>query len=451
MRMLVVGYPLPNARIDNYNVLTAPSYFDYDAVVVDPAGITRIVRDLVEEGHEFQADDGRAIVNGPTSSMAISAAEQVRRRFDETQRFLENGGLVLVLGRPNATVSGLFGFEGCDRYSWLPAPAGVAWGPPFLRAADGKTVRILADEHPLAPLLRDFRSDVAYRVTIDDRQPAVRQSGKVIANGGAGSPIAVEFQVMNGRVIFIPVPTEQTGSVRTEVADALVTACERLLSDPVTVDAPYWTRSQPLPGLEQVEAELEEAEASLAEVEARVETVRERHDALAAHRRVLWADGPLFSAAVAGALQLLGFPVVSQPGEPLVIENEGVRAFVECESSSQQVVEWPYIRLQRRLEERLLKEGERARGIVVVNGKREWAPEQREDPFSEPLRIACENYRYCLLTGETLFALIQRALGGADDAALTGIRRRILGTAGLLATDAALGEVEEGRESGPIF
>jgi hypothetical protein len=451
MRMLVVGYPLPHARIDNYNVLTAPSYFDYDAVLVDPAGITRVVRDLVEEGHEFEASDGRAVVNGPTSSVAVSAAEQVRRRFDETQRFLENGGLVIVLARPNAIINGLFGFEGCDRYSWLPAPAGVAWAPPFLRPADGKTIRILLDDHPLAPVLRDFRSEFSYRATIDDRQAAVRQAGRVIANGGAGTPIAVEFQVLNGRVIFIPVPTEQTGSVRTDIAEALVRAADRLLSDPVTVEPPHWTRGLPLPGLEQVEAELEEAEAELKEVEERVESVRERHDALAAHRRVLWADGPLFSTAVAGALQVLGFTVASQPGEPLVVETEGMRAFVECESSHQQVVEWPYIRLQRRLEERLLKEGQQMKGIVVANGKREWAPEQREDPLSEPLRIACENYRYCLLTGETLFALIQRALGGADDAALTGIRRRVMGAAGLLATDAALGEVEEGRESGPIF
>lgn len=36
MRILSIGYPLPNMAIDNYNPLTAPSYCDYDALIIDP-------------------------------------------------------------------------------------------------------------------------------------------------------------------------------------------------------------------------------------------------------------------------------------------------------------------------------------------------------------------------------------------------------------------------------
>ncbi|MEZ4482119.1 MAG: hypothetical protein R3B97_13390 [Dehalococcoidia bacterium] len=35
MRLLVVGFPMPEPRIDNYNPFNAPSFFDYDAMVVD--------------------------------------------------------------------------------------------------------------------------------------------------------------------------------------------------------------------------------------------------------------------------------------------------------------------------------------------------------------------------------------------------------------------------------
>ena len=96
MRVLVIGYPLPDMAIDNYNVFTAPSYADYDALVVDPASITSDAQRLVKEGANFEAFDGRPVINAPTSASAVSAADQIRRRADETRRMLESGATVVV-------------------------------------------------------------------------------------------------------------------------------------------------------------------------------------------------------------------------------------------------------------------------------------------------------------------------------------------------------------------
>lgn len=453
MRLLVIGYPLPHGDIDNYTPLNAPSYFDYDAVFVDPASVTRVAALLQEEGQEFEAHDGRPVVNAASTATAVSAADQLRRRAEETQRFLEKGGVVLVMARPNATQAGVVGFEGCDRYHFLPAPAGLAWGPPYLRAAEGKTIRVSADHHPLAGFLRDFRKDIAYRAVFDDRQPALRQAGaKVIARGGADAPIAVEFPVLEGRVIFLPALTEEIGQVRMQMADRLVDVVRQLQRQAPAEEPPYWARSLALPGLEQVEAALEEAEAEAGAARARVAAARERHDHLADYRRLLTDDGPGLAAAVAGALELLGFARQSGGEEPLTVASEGQVAFVECEASRKEVVEWPYVRLQRRLEERLLQQGEQLKGVVVANGYRLLSPEDRSQQYTDALRVACENYRYCLLTGETLFALVKRALGGAGEAELTGMRRRVLATAGLLSLEAALGEAEQAAgDAGPIF
>ena len=54
------------------------------------------------------------------------------------------------------------------------------------------------------------------------------------------------------------------------------------------------------------------------------------------------------------------------------------------------MVEWPYIRLQRRLEERLLKSGEQFAGVIVANGFRMTDTSSREEPVATTLRIACE-------------------------------------------------------------
>jgi hypothetical protein len=451
MRILSIGYALPNVDIDNYSVLTAPSYFDYDAMVIDPASITTVVRQVLEEGHVYEAHDGRVVVNAQSTAAAVSIGDQVRRRTEETQRLLEAGGTVIVMGRPNATITGVVGFEGCDRYSWLPAPAGVSWSPPFIRAAEGRTLRVVDEQHPLATVLRNFRSEVAYRAVFDERQITLRQAGRIFATGGAGAPTGMDLSVLSGRVIFIPALGDSIGGIRSSIAEGLVAAVQQLVGVDAGEPPPYWVRGIALPGLEQVEAELEEAESAANDAKARVEAVRERHDELAAHRRLFWSQGTALANATADALRLFGFTITSVPREPMVIEGEDRLAMVETEGSKEQVVEWPYVRLQRRLEERMLKTGESAAGIVVVNGRRGEDLEARGEQYTEALRIACENYRYCLVTGETLFSLVQRALGGADEAALTGIRRRLLGTHGLLTPEAAMGEVSENKDAGPIF
>ena len=453
MRILSIGFPLPNMAVDNYNPLTAPSYNDYDALIVDPASVTKVAKDLAEEGTEFEAFDGRPIINAPTTASAVSAHDQFRRRADETRRLLDTGGLVVVFARPDAVQGGILGFEGLDRYHWLPAPGGLSWGPPYLKPAEGKTVRIAGfEEHPFITVLREHRNDVGYRAMFDDRQAEVRRTGRVLATGGAGIPIAVEFPVLGGRVLFLPVMADNPYANRTDLAQSLVDACVRHAGSEFGAQEPYWLRTQALPGLEQVEAELEEAQSAAAEAESRVVAIRERHDSLARHRRLLWEGGQPFAGAVVEALRLLGFTVEHTAGEPITLEHEGVRAFVELESAREQVVEWPYIRLQRRLEDHLLKQSESLKGIVIANGYREKDPEQREEELSMPLRVACENYRYSLVSTRTLFELIKRTLAGADDAQLLAFRRRLVQGYGLLTQETFLGEApEESASTGPIF
>ncbi len=450
MRLLSIGCPLPNPEIDNFTVFTAPSFSDYAVVLVDPENITAVARRLIEENAEFMAYDGRPVVNGATTAAAVSAADQVRRRQEETAHLLEAGGTVIVLARPNATQAGIVGFEGLDRYSWLPAPPGVTWNPPFLRAGEGETIRIVRDEHPFAGLLREFRKEFAYRAWLDDRQQAIRQHGHVFARGGSDVAIGMEFRVLAGRVLFLPVLRDTTASTRTKVAQALLDAVRHLLELDEEAQPPYWTRTLAIPGLEQVEAELERAEAEAKAAAERAAAVQARHQELVALRRLLWGEQRSFAATVARALELLGFERASPPGEPLAVRSEDGEAFVEAESSADVVVEWPYIRLQRRLEAELLSHGRAPKGIVVVNGFRGDPPERRGQQFTDQLRIACENYRFTLITGETLFAMVQRVLAGETDA-VARMRRRLLRWSGLLDREHALAEGSEEPEKGPLF
>ena len=455
MRILTIGYSLPNQLVDNHTVLNAPSITDYEAAFVDPENFTRAPLDLLEGRREFTAHDGRPVHNGATSAAAVSIADQLRRRGAEAERFLDQGGALFVVGRPNATVAGVTGFEGCDRFSWLPAPEGAAWGPPHLRAAEGKTIRIADDQHPLSDALREFRQHLSYRAVLDPALAKAGSKARVIALGGSALPVAAEFPVLAGRVVMTPVFANVTGPTRAKLAQALVDAISEVAAGATAETPPSWTRTLALPGSEELEAEAREAEEAEAEASARTEAARDRLARLTAHRRLLWASGPAFAEAVREGLALLGLRAVSERGEPLAVadaEGDGdtPTAFVEVESVREAAAEWPYVRLQRRLERHLLEDGAQLRGIIVVNGKRHLNPSARREEFTAALRAACENYGYALLTGRTLFALVTRALeeGGVDGAPFEAAGRRLLHARGLVGTERALGEADEPDEAG---
>lgn len=439
--ILSVGFPLPNYRVDNYNMLTAPSFFDYEAIVIDPASITADAAKLMDGTGTYEGRDGRPVVNGATTAAAVSGADMIRRRAEETQRLLDNGGTLMVVARPNAVVHGLIGFEGCDRYSWLPAPAGLHWGPPLLKAAEGTTIRVVDEDHPLSNVLRNFRKNLVYRAIFDDRNAAFRAAGRVLGAGGSNVPIAVEFEVLSGRVVFLPAVSDSMGQQRTQFAEALCDVIRDLQSAAQAGEKPHWLGSIPLPGIDTAETTLTAARTARESAESELTSAEERYEELARHRRVLWESGPGLQAAVIDALRMLGFEV-KEEAEGVIVEHDGKTLMLETEGSREQVVEWPYVRLQRRLEERLLKKGETHGGLIVVNGQRLTAPESRPQQFTDALRIACENYRYCLMTGATLFALVKRVLEGATDADLLGVRRRIVAAIGLIDEETAVGDKE---------
>ena len=62
MRILSLGFPLPGAPIDNHTFANAPTFFDYDAIVVDTAALSRLIEQVVDGSEEHTTRSGDRIV-----------------------------------------------------------------------------------------------------------------------------------------------------------------------------------------------------------------------------------------------------------------------------------------------------------------------------------------------------------------------------------------------------
>ena len=96
MRILSLGHALPDSQVDNYNWGSALSFFDYDAMVVDPAlAVSSFIEGVTKQGGSFTTYTDEPVEDGTTTATTVGLADLLRRRQDETQRLLGRGGLIV--------------------------------------------------------------------------------------------------------------------------------------------------------------------------------------------------------------------------------------------------------------------------------------------------------------------------------------------------------------------
>jgi hypothetical protein len=435
MRILSLGQGLPDANIDNFNWASALSFYDYDAIVVDPAeAVSALVEGLVRGEGDFQTYDDIPIADGPTSSDTVGLADLLRRRRDETEKLLARGGLVVVFGYPDVPHPKVAGFTGCHRYYWLPAPTGTDYGAGFVKAASGRHVKVVDYEHPFANYLDARRDDVLYRASFAEGATGF-PGARVVGRSAGDTAICIDVPVGGGRVIFVPaLPPRLSGSDRGAAASHLVAAIRNTLLTSAEGSAPDWVGQVTLPGLDASRRRMEDAEAKLDELEAELDEARNEYRATELYRRVLWQEGKYgFELPVREALKLLGLTEYSTPDMPGRFAYKGDQLMVEAESSTGAVGMDPHYRLRQRIEERIVDDArEPPRGLIVVNGYREIEPARREQEHLDALRVASESMRYCVITASQLFEAVKDKLEGRGDA--DAFCQKLLTTDGVLVT-----------------
>lgn len=435
MRILTLGCALPDSSIDNYDWASAPSFFDYDAIVVEPQqAISKMIAEVVNgTGETPLTYDDEAVLDGPSTADTIGLADLLRRRRDETERLLSRGGLVVVFAYPDVAHNSVSAFTGAHRYYWLPAPEGKDYGTSYLKPAGGTQVRPIDYQHPFADYLESLSNSIQYRALFSE--PGL--NGHVIGRSPGGAAIAVEIAVGGGRVIFLPALPPRIGpGERANVAGLMVTAVRNALLLGAEEGAPSWVQDVSVPGITEARERAETAEGALEAAEIEADEARNAYRALDRYRRILWQEGKYgYDLPVRDALSALGLPTYAGVDEPASFYYDGGYVFLETESSSDAVGMDPHYRLRQRLEKRIAEASDRPRGVIVINGHRHDPPESRGQQYTDALRVAAESMRYCVVTAHRVFEAVRDHLEGKGDDA--GFVKRLIETEGIFGASEA--------------
>lgn len=245
MRTLVIGISLPHVSFDNYSFLAAPCPFDYPRLVVEMAGVSRVVEEVVAGSVEHRTVDGERVVNAPGGPQELSLGELLRRRRLEAERFLARGGVAACFAYPDVPVPGVEGLADWHRYDWLPEPEGLHYRQHLIGGYGKLGVELEDAAHPFAPYIEAFGRRLAYRAYVEDGALAAVEGARVFARSPGGAVVGVELPAGGGRVVLLP-PLDRVDPAkdRTELAAALFECLERLPAGEGSPQPPEWIRKE---------------------------------------------------------------------------------------------------------------------------------------------------------------------------------------------------------------
>ena len=385
---------MPGVRVDNYNFISAPSFFDYDALVVDLGALSKLIDGVLDGSVEAATFADRPVRAETAATGAIALADVLARRSDEVARLLENDGVVVVFAQPPRahTVGGTT----LDDLYWLG-------DPPKLVAAEGTLIEIADHEHPVAPFLSAQQSNISYRAEIAG-------AATVIARSYGGAAIAAEIARERGRVVVLPPPKSiPTGEARYAMSEALQAGIRRMVGVMGEGREPRWAAAYAA----KLPAELSDEDR-------------------ARWLRLLWQEGQLgLEDIVLDALKLIGFDVYANSPEALEIRAQGANVLLEIDASDGAVGLAAHYRLRQRIERAAERGGGPPRGLIVINGHRHEPPSQRAPQATPALATLAETMSYAVAPASALFEAVASKLAG-DDAAADAFRARLMSERGLL-------------------
>jgi hypothetical protein len=393
-RILSLGFPMPGVRVDNYSFISAPSFFDYDAIVVNVAALSKLFSGVLDGSVEAMTFADRPVRAVAGAEGAIALADVIQRRRDEASQMLANGGVIALFAYP-AQKHDVPGLGVVDDLHWLThAPA--------FSPAEGDHVELQDDAHPIAPFLIAQRDNISYRARIES-------PNTVIARSVGGAAVAAELASATGRIVGLPaLKSLPAGEARYAMSDALQAGLRRMLGVMAEGREPPW----------------------MAEYAARLP-----HDLSADERarwcRLLWQEGQLGLEDVAlDALKLIGFDVYASNPDALELRSQGTLVLLEIEGGSEAVGLAPHYRLRQRIERTVERGGDAPHGLLVVNGFRHDAPAGRRQQASSAL-VKLAEMSYAIVPATLMFDAVAATLSG-DDAPAALLRRRLLAEHGLI-------------------
>lgn len=406
LKILSVNSQLEGKGIENYSFYEAPAFSDYDAVIIDPQGISDLwVNDITPE------DDGSLWTSTYRDrGFGSSVISLISRREEEFKQLLTiTKGVIVCILRSYGQKLRIRAYRGAERsvsinrYSWLSDVIDFS-----LTSRVGKEVKVVNKHHPFSQYLEAFKDSLYFEAVLQPHRPKMIP----IATNKVGELIAVEYPIEGGKLILIP-PLENPDPEK--LGGVLIDCLRGALKWSSPSGKPSWFLAYGLPGEAEVIAKIKELNNEISEIEMERKEIESEYNKLEMLKSLLYEQGKYgLEPAVREAFRLLGFNVL-EPDEydeeyDLFSKEEKLIVIGEIEGSEKQVDIGKYRQLLDYVDREETLNASKVKGILIGNGFIKIRPEERGEQFTEAVIRGCKTRRFCRVTSYELYKAVHAVL-----------------------------------------
>jgi len=423
LKILNIYTSAHHETFENYNFWKAPSFTDYDVVIIDPQYISNIWMEITPS-----RDGIRRTYTNEDGGFGAGLLNFVVQRQNELISLLNNTEALLICylrkpGNPLYIIA--YHSRGkyesiIDIYSWIPE--NILDFP--LEVRKGKVISWINKKHPFSQYFNALRHNIHYEVIVNSEN--LPDNAVPLAKNRVGEIVAFEIPFGQGRLLFLPPASqiEDSTSKTNKIGGVLIGCIKKVLDWQKPIEKPDWINNYTLPGEEDLRLSLNDLEEKLRVLNEKKNEIHEKLNRIEKLKSILYGTGKYeLEPAVRDAFRVLGFNALD-PDEydedyDLYVKEE-IYIIGEIEGTENQVD----ISKPRQLLEYILdieREGKKCKGILIGNGYRKINPEKRGEQFTKSAIQRCEKEGFCRMTTTELFKAVKAILAEPENKELKSL------------------------------
>jgi len=439
IKILSINKRFDHNSIYNSDFKNAPSFSDFDVVIIDPIDLSRLwtIRHSQTTSGEYYTDMRR------DGGFGKDMYTLFNRRKEEIEKLLKEAqGMVICYLRDLEPLLKVFTVQkktlDLTFYSWLPS-CSFSWNENRLKRKisfpdnvkfqdrNGKSIGFVERSHPFSKYFDGFKNQIKFECIIDHHTDMLKFL-KVISRNKVNEIVSLEVPVEGGKIIFIPPNTSRDSNKELGV---LLNCIEGIYEYGFETTPPDWVEKYSLPNENKNQDEIERLEKDIKDFENEKQKLIEEQENIKRFKRLLYEKGRNLETSVRGAFRLLGFNVI-EPKEydedyDLYIKEKNFTMVGEIEGTDNSVIDidkfrqlFDYVNIE-------IDKDAKCRGILIGNAFRLKDVKERSEQFSKKAIKRSDHQGYCRMTTSQLYDLIKKILSESDNSKLERLKKHIKG------------------------
>jgi hypothetical protein len=440
IKILSINKKFENEAITEAKFKESQSFSDYDAVVIDPYGLSYLwtinsPAKTTTRGDCFTNSDLDGGFGSNVSALFARRREELEALLKVCQGiivcYIRKKETPLIVQRKGST--GVLNI-----YSWLPVLS-LSWQDTegthsqifvyyeSLHLREGKEIAFVEKSHPFSQYFSSFEGRIKFE-SILKPESSLEKHISAISRNKVKEIVSFDVPIGGGKIVFIPpndsaAPEKEAGVL----IDCITTSSDVGYESP----PPPWISKYTLAGESKYNGRIDDLDQKIRELTEEKNRLKREQDRIARFKGLLYEKGKKgLEPLVREAFKLIGFGVLErdqyqEPYDLYIKEKDLVLVGEIGATDNSQIDVIKYRQLFSYVEDEFEK-GTTCKGILVANAFIETDPQERQVQFTEHVIEACKRQRYCMITTQTLFEIVKHILSKGTEFDLKQLKSDII-------------------------